>query len=375
MLQTRNAKRPAQAAVRFAVDAVERGAARPAGAMRTIDAGALDALLHPTFDRDAEFDVLARAWPRRPARRRARSCSRPTTPWRRPGRQRVILVRPFTEADDVAGFYAAQGILTSEGGKARHAALVARGMGKPCVSGAGDARHRPRGEDDARRTGHAQGGRPDRDRRQRRRGDARRRAARGPEGGRALRDGARAGPTSCARSACARTPTRPRTPPRRASSAPRDRPLPDRAHVHGRRPPAEDARDDHGRGRGDRRAALDELLPLQQGDFEGLFDEMAAFRSRSGCWTRRCTSSYPTWKTWRARPSARGSSGSDDARGARAHARAGARAGGDEPHARYARRAPRRSSIPRSTRCRCGRSSARRALCATAPARRPALET
>ena len=49
----------------------------------------------------------------------------------------VILVRPFTEADDVGGFYAAKGILTSEGGKASHAALVARGMGKPCVAGAG----------------------------------------------------------------------------------------------------------------------------------------------------------------------------------------------------------------------------------------------
>ena len=48
----------------------------------------------------------------------------------------MILVRPFTEADDVAGFHAAKGILTSEGGKASHAALVARGMGKPCVSGA-----------------------------------------------------------------------------------------------------------------------------------------------------------------------------------------------------------------------------------------------
>ena len=56
----------------------------------------------------------------------------------------MILVRPFTEADDVAGFHAARGILTSEGGKASHAALVARGMGRPAVVGAGELDDRPR---------------------------------------------------------------------------------------------------------------------------------------------------------------------------------------------------------------------------------------
>ena len=70
---------------------------------------------------------------------------------RRTGRD-VILVRPFTEADDVAGFHAAKGILTSEGGKASHAALVARGMGRPAVVGAAELDDRPRRQDGARST-------------------------------------------------------------------------------------------------------------------------------------------------------------------------------------------------------------------------------
>ena len=84
MLQTRNAKRPAQAAVRFAVDAVGEGLLDKAQALATIDAETLDALLHPTFDPEADYDgARARAWPRRRARPRARSSSPPTTRSRR----------------------------------------------------------------------------------------------------------------------------------------------------------------------------------------------------------------------------------------------------------------------------------------------------
>ena len=123
-----------------------------------------------------EEGLLTRAAGDRHDRRRARStrcCTRPSTRTRRydvvargvaasPGAAKgaivftagdavaaaeagraVILVRPFTEADDVAGFHAAKGILTSEGGKASHAALVARGMGRPAVTGAGGGRRRP----------------------------------------------------------------------------------------------------------------------------------------------------------------------------------------------------------------------------------------
>ena len=138
MLQTRNAKRPAQAAVRFAVDAVEEGLLDKAQAIATIDAGRLDALLHPSFARDADYEVLAEGVAASPgAAKGAIVFTAQDAVAAAEGGRDVILVRPFTEADDVAGFHAAKGILTSEGGKASHAALVARGMGKPCVSGAG----------------------------------------------------------------------------------------------------------------------------------------------------------------------------------------------------------------------------------------------
>jgi pyruvate,orthophosphate dikinase len=137
LLQTRNAKRPAQAAVRFAVDAVEEGLLTRERALATIDAGALDALLHPTFDPKAEFEVLATGVSASPGAAKGEVVFTADEAVRAAGEGRdVILVRPFTEADDVAGFHAARGILTSEGGKASHAALVARGMGRPAVVGA-----------------------------------------------------------------------------------------------------------------------------------------------------------------------------------------------------------------------------------------------
>ncbi len=139
MLQTRNAKRPAQAAVRFAVDAVEDGLLERDEALATIDASTLDALLHPTFDPDADFDVLARGVAASPGAAKGEIVftADEAVAAGEEGRD-VVLVRPFTEADDVAGFFAAKGILTSEGGKASHAALVARGMGRPAVSGASE---------------------------------------------------------------------------------------------------------------------------------------------------------------------------------------------------------------------------------------------
>ena len=138
MLQTRTAKRPAQAAVRFAVDAVRERLLDTRQAIATIDAGRLDALLHPGFSRDADYEVLAEGVAASPgAAKGAIVFTAEDAVAAAEGGRDVILVRPFTEADDVAGFHAAKGILTSEGGKASHAALVARGMGKPCVSGAG----------------------------------------------------------------------------------------------------------------------------------------------------------------------------------------------------------------------------------------------
>jgi pyruvate, orthophosphate dikinase len=137
MLQTRNAKRPAQAAVRFAVDAVSEGLLTRAQALRTIDASGLDALLHPTFDRSDGYEVLAHGVAASPGAAVGEIVfNAPDAVSEAAAGKDVILVRPFTEADDVAGFHAAKGILTSEGGKASHAALVARGMGVPAVTGA-----------------------------------------------------------------------------------------------------------------------------------------------------------------------------------------------------------------------------------------------
>ncbi len=137
MLQTRNAKRPAQAAVRFACDAVDEGLLSKEEAITTIDPGSLDALLHPTFDPKAEFEVLASGVNASPGAAKGEVVFTAADAVKAGDEGRdVILVRPFTEADDVAGFHAAKGILTSEGGKASHAALVARGMGRPAVVGA-----------------------------------------------------------------------------------------------------------------------------------------------------------------------------------------------------------------------------------------------
>jgi pyruvate,orthophosphate dikinase len=139
MLQTRSAKRPAQAAVRFAVDAFEERLLDKAEAIATIDASSLDALLHPSFDPAAPYTVIARGVAASPGAAKGKIVFTASDAVKQASDgEAVVLVRPFTEADDVAGFHAAVGILTSEGGKASHAALVARGMGRPAVTGAGD---------------------------------------------------------------------------------------------------------------------------------------------------------------------------------------------------------------------------------------------
>ena len=139
MLQARSAKRPPHAAVRVAVDMVAEGILTREQALAKIDAAKLEALLHPSFDPDFELEPLATGVAASPgAARGAIAFTAERAVERAAEGEDTILVRPFTEADDVAGFHAARGILTSEGGKASHAALVARGMGRPCVCGASD---------------------------------------------------------------------------------------------------------------------------------------------------------------------------------------------------------------------------------------------
>lgn len=137
ILQTRGAKRHARAAVQFASDAVREGLLSREHALRTIRPGTLTALLHPAFAPDAEFEELTRGVPASPgAAAGVIALTAQAAQDRAAEGEDSILVRMFTSADDVAGFHAARGILTAQGGKSSHAAIVARGMGRPCVVGA-----------------------------------------------------------------------------------------------------------------------------------------------------------------------------------------------------------------------------------------------
>jgi pyruvate,orthophosphate dikinase len=136
---TGNAKRRAQAAVRLAIDAFEEQLLTKAEAVATIDAGSLQPLLHPSFDHEARYRVIAEGVAASPGAAKGTIVfSAADAIEQASAGGAVILVRPFTVADDVAGFHAARGILTSEGGKASHAALVAQGIGRPAVTGAGE---------------------------------------------------------------------------------------------------------------------------------------------------------------------------------------------------------------------------------------------
>ncbi len=139
MLQTRTGKRTAAAALKIAVDMVAEGLVSKADAIRRVDPAQLDQLLHPTLDPKAEREVLARGLPASPGAASGRIVfsAEDAEKWAKNG-EKVILVRIETSPEDIGGMHVAQGILTSRGGMTSHAAVVARGMGKPCVSGAGD---------------------------------------------------------------------------------------------------------------------------------------------------------------------------------------------------------------------------------------------
>ncbi len=137
MLQTRIGKRTAAAALRIAVDMVREGLISKEEAVGRIDADQLDQLLHPQFDPKAKIEVLTKGLNASPgAAVGAVVFDADTAEARGKAGERVILVRWETTPDDLHGMVAAQGILTSHGGKTSHAAVVARGMGKPCVCGA-----------------------------------------------------------------------------------------------------------------------------------------------------------------------------------------------------------------------------------------------
>ncbi|HYE64146.1 MAG TPA: pyruvate, phosphate dikinase, partial [Pyrinomonadaceae bacterium] len=137
MLQTRSGKRTGAAAVRVAVEMVHEGLIDRTTAVRRVTPEQLDQLLHPTVDPNAEVVVLATGLPASPGAAQGRVIFSPDDAEEvaRHGEQ-VILVRQETSPDDFHGMVAAQAIVTARGGMTSHAAVVARGMGKPCVSGA-----------------------------------------------------------------------------------------------------------------------------------------------------------------------------------------------------------------------------------------------
>jgi pyruvate,orthophosphate dikinase len=138
MLQTRSGKRTAKAALTIAVDMANEGLISREEAILRVDPGALDQLLHPTLDPDAPRDVIAKGLPASPGAACGRAVFDANTAekWAADGTS-VILVRTETSPEDIHGMHAARGILTARGGMTSHAAVVARGMGRPCVSGAG----------------------------------------------------------------------------------------------------------------------------------------------------------------------------------------------------------------------------------------------
>ncbi len=137
MLQTRAGKRTAKAALRMAVEMVSEGLIDERTAVLRIDPMALDQLLHPTLDPAAVRDVLTKGLPASPgAAAGAIALDADTAERRAALGEAVILVRSETSPEDIHGMHAARGILTARGGMTSHAAVVARGMGRPCVSGA-----------------------------------------------------------------------------------------------------------------------------------------------------------------------------------------------------------------------------------------------
>ena len=138
MLQTRSGKRTARAALKIAVDMVAEGVISEHQAIERIDPHRLDTLLHPTLDPQAKRSIFTTGLPASPGAAAGEIVFNPDEAEKLAAQGRtVILVRIETSPEDIHGMHAAAGILTTRGGMTSHAAVVARGMGRPCVSGAG----------------------------------------------------------------------------------------------------------------------------------------------------------------------------------------------------------------------------------------------
>ena len=141
ILQTRNGKRSPKAGMKIAIDLQAEGVIDEKQAVMRLDPLVLEQLLHPTLDPDAPLDILTRGLPASPgAASGVVAMSSERAEALAASGKKVILLRMETSPDDIAGMYAAAAILTSRGGMTSHAAVVARGLGRPCVSGAGEIR-------------------------------------------------------------------------------------------------------------------------------------------------------------------------------------------------------------------------------------------
>jgi len=142
MLQTRTGKRTTKAALKIAVEMAREGLITRKEAIRRIDPASLDQLLHPTLDPKAPRKILARGLPASPgaASGKVVFSAEEAEHWVKELKEKVILVRVETSPEDIGGMHVSEGILTTRGGMTSHAAVVARGMGTPCVAGAGEIR-------------------------------------------------------------------------------------------------------------------------------------------------------------------------------------------------------------------------------------------
>jgi len=139
VLQTRNGKRTARAALRIAVDLASEGVISREEAIQRVEPASLDQLLHPTIDPTGERDVIAQGLPASPGAAVGKIVFTAEAAVREAaGGEAVILVREETSPEDIRGMDAAQGVVTARGGMTSHAAVVARGMGRPCVCGVGE---------------------------------------------------------------------------------------------------------------------------------------------------------------------------------------------------------------------------------------------
>ena len=139
MLQTRSGKRTAKSAVKIAVDMVKEKLISKKDAVLRIDPNSLDTLLHPTLDENSNIDVIAKGLPASPGAASGKVVFTSDEAERLNSMmQNTILVRVETSPEDIHGMHAAKGILTARGGMTSHAAVVARGMGRPCVSGSSE---------------------------------------------------------------------------------------------------------------------------------------------------------------------------------------------------------------------------------------------